>query len=261
MCVFVFTACGEEGEGRLAEPDEIVAAIESALAQPARRLRILVTSGGTAEPIDGVRVLTNTSSGRTGALLAGHFAGRGHAVTLLRSGRSVAAEAPVVQETFGTFAELDDSLGRMLGGADFDAVIHAAAVGDFAVAEVSVAGRAQPPGAKLDSRLPVTLTLRPQPKLVQGLRARSRNRALAVVAFKLTAGASPEEAQRAVDTLFAEAAPDYVVHNDLAARGAEADAFPSVLHVRGGASAFPCPTRRALAVELENRLTSLPASD
>src|SRR6185312_3050611 len=51
------TACGESGEGRLAAPERIVAAVESALAPAERRLHILVTSGGTAEPIDGVRVL------------------------------------------------------------------------------------------------------------------------------------------------------------------------------------------------------------
>ena len=61
------TACGETGEGRLAEPDVIVAAVEAALARPARKLRVLVTAGGTAEPVDGVRVLTNTSTGATGA--------------------------------------------------------------------------------------------------------------------------------------------------------------------------------------------------
>src|SRR5882672_989344 len=70
-------ACGETGEGRLAEPAEIVAAVEAAVARPARRLRVLVTSGGTAEPADGVRVLTNTSTGHTGAGLAAHLAGRG----------------------------------------------------------------------------------------------------------------------------------------------------------------------------------------
>jgi len=57
------TACGEVGDGRLAEPADIVAAVESSLAKPAARLRILVTSGGTAEPIDGVRVITNSSTG------------------------------------------------------------------------------------------------------------------------------------------------------------------------------------------------------
>jgi phosphopantothenoylcysteine decarboxylase/phosphopantothenate--cysteine ligase len=53
------TACGELGEGRLAEPEEIVAAMAAAVSRPTRRLRVLITSGGTSEPIDGVRVLTN----------------------------------------------------------------------------------------------------------------------------------------------------------------------------------------------------------
>jgi len=64
------TACGEVGEGRMAEADAVVAAVEAAVARPARRLRILVTSGGTVEPIDAVRGLGNFSTGRT---VAGAF--------------------------------------------------------------------------------------------------------------------------------------------------------------------------------------------
>src|SRR5205085_1081847 len=94
------TACGEVGEGRLAEPDEIVAAIESALARPSRVLRVLVTSGGTTEPIDGVRVLANASTGETGALIATQFARHGHAVTLLRARHARSAGALCREETF-----------------------------------------------------------------------------------------------------------------------------------------------------------------
>ena len=249
------TACGETGEGRLAEPVEIVAAVEIALAKPARRLRVLVTSGGTAEPIDGVRVLTNTSTGRTGAGLATYLAESGHDVVLLRARTAVAAPG-CREETFGTFAELDAALTRLLGSGHFDAVIHAAAVGDFGIEAVVVGDRAGPPGgAKLESGgAPVMLRLHPKPKLVDSLRARSCNPALQVVAFKLTNGATPAAAHEAVRTLFAHSGADWVVHNDLAER-AGSDDFPAQLHSPGG-PVERCATRRDLATLLEQRLAA-----
>src|SRR5882724_9834730 len=181
------TACGDEGEGRMAEPEMIVASIEAALARPTRRLRVLVTSGGTAEPIDGVRVLTNTSTGRTGAGLAGHFARCGHEVVLLRAQSSAAAPPLCREETFFTFDELDSALTRLLGGEHFDAIVHAAAVGDFRVASVNMDGAEPSRGrAKLPSDQTCCLELRPTPKLVESLLARSLNPALGIVAFKLT---------------------------------------------------------------------------
>ncbi|RYZ72494.1 MAG: bifunctional phosphopantothenoylcysteine decarboxylase/phosphopantothenate--cysteine ligase CoaBC, partial [Proteobacteria bacterium] len=74
-------ACGEVGEGRMLEPEQIQMAIELALglalalpqAQKTSGRHILITSGGTEEPIDGVRSITNTSTGRTGADLAHWF--------------------------------------------------------------------------------------------------------------------------------------------------------------------------------------------
>lgn len=249
------TACGETGAGRLAEPSEIVAVVESAVARPVRRLRILVTSGGTSEPIDGVRVITNTSTGRTGAGLAEHLVRCGHDVVLLRA-RTAAPGPPLArEETFETFADLDAALTRRLGGEVFDVVIHAAAVGDFAVASITVDGVEQPPGSKLDSHFPLLLGLRPQPKLVTALRARSRNAQLTIVAFKLTSGATTPETRAAVEGLFAQGAPDYVVHNDLAARGEGFDDFPADIHARSDRTTVHCATRRDFAVALEKILT------
>jgi phosphopantothenoylcysteine decarboxylase/phosphopantothenate--cysteine ligase len=251
------TACGETGEGRLAEPEEIVVAVAALLANPSRRLRVLITSGGTAEPIDGVRVLTNTSTGRTGARMAEYFARCGHEVTLLRASQAVSASAGVTERTFVSFGDLDWALTELLGAHDFDAVIHAAAVSDFCVAGVSVDGVIQPVGAKLDSQRPANIVLRTNPKLVAELRARSRNRAIQVIAFKLTSGATPSEIQAAVTRLFAECPADRVVHNDLADHGAVPDDFPATLYLRDGGT-VRCPSRTALAECLERSL--LPSS-
>jgi len=248
------TACGEVGEGRLAEPDEIVAALEAALTVPARKLRVLVTSGGTAEPIDAVRVLTNTSTGETGARIAEHFARAGHEVVVLRAKAARAASGVGREETFFSFSDLDAALARWLGAEDFDAVIHAAAVSDFSIAAIEVNGAAQPPGAsKLPSDVEPVLRLKRNPKLVASLHARSRNRALRVVAFKLTQGAAAAEARSAVEALLAHGAADLVVHNDLAAREASG-AFPADIWGPDGRCAAHCNDRSDLGPALERLL-------
>ena len=255
------TACGETGEGRLAEPDLIVASIEAALARPARRLRVLITSGGTAEPIDGVRVLTNTSTGGTGAGLAAHLMRCGHDVVLLRAGTSAPCPPLVREETFSSFASLQSALARLLHQEHFDVVIQAAAVGDFAVESVIGGGTEYAPGqTKLDSTTPLALRLRPNPKLVDGLRSLSQNPSLAVVAFKLTDRAAPAAVAAEVAELFTRAGADWVVHNDLVARGEAPEAFPSDIHARHDGSVVHCATRQVLAVTLEKLLTLSPTT-
>jgi phosphopantothenoylcysteine decarboxylase/phosphopantothenate--cysteine ligase len=254
------TACGEVGEGRLAEPPDIVAAVESALARPARRLRVLVTSGGTAEPIDGVRVLTNASTGRTGAGIAGHLARCGHDVLLLRARDSAAAAPGCREESFFSFADLDALFSRVLSSERFDAIIHAAAVSDFGVGEVIVDGRPRSPAAgKMDSESSPVLRLRPLPKLVEGLRARGQNESMRIVAFKLTRGEDREGGLRAVKRLFEHSGADLVVHNDLVDRNG-ADAFPSEIHFADGSPLERCATRSQLAASLERILVALPAA-
>ena len=250
------TACGEVGEGRLAEPMEIVAAIETALAKPVKRLRVLVTSGGTAEPIDGVRVLANTSTGATGSGIAARLVRDGHEVVLLRARHSVRAEVACREETFGSFAELDTALTQLLGGERFDAVIHAAAVSDFSVAAVEVGGVVQKTDAKIASDAAPVLKLKPNAKLVDTLRTRSPNPQLRVVAFKLTRGAGVTEAKAAVQSLFAHAQADFVVHNDLTAKKTGCD-FPADIYRPDGTVAAHCATRAALAESLEQLLVEV----
>jgi phosphopantothenoylcysteine decarboxylase/phosphopantothenate--cysteine ligase len=256
------TACGEMGEGRLAEPGAIVAAIMGALPLESQngeipvsraRLRILVTSGGTAEPIDGVRVLTNVSTGATGALIADYFAQAGHAVTLVRAQNAVAASDRVREERFRSFADLGALLQRLLGGSDFDAVIHAAAVSDFSPELVMDDGHA-PLAArgKIDSSSTRLLRLRPNPKLLDSLRASSRNPSIRVVAFKLTDHAGPDEVAQEVRRLFDRAKPNLIVHNDLTQR--EGNEFPATIHHADQTTTL-CATRHELAAELEWLLT------
>ena len=253
------TACGEVGEGRLAEPADVVAAIEASLARPARRLRVLVTSGGTAEPIDGARVISNRSTGRTGTLIASRLARTGHDVVLLRSRNSKAA-TECREELYESFAELDASLRMLLSSESFDAVVHAAAVSDFSVARIEVGGVPQSvPPSKLGSAVAPVIHLRTNPKLVDGLRGHSANKAITVVAFKLTNGAGADAASDAVAALFAHSGADLLVHNDLAERSSEED-FPSTIYSRDGAATH-CATRTGLADALLSLLAEASAAE
>jgi phosphopantothenoylcysteine decarboxylase/phosphopantothenate--cysteine ligase len=249
------TACGEVGEGRLAEPVDIIAAIDQVLAPPGRRLRVLVTSGGTSEPIDGVRVLTNTSTGATGALIASHFARAGHEVVLVRATSAVHPATPCVEDTFTTFAELEGVLDRRLQSSELDVIIHAAAVSDFSVAEIETDGTAWTPGlGKMPSVAAPVIRLRRNPKLLDSFRARSRNPSLRVVAFKLTRDASPEAARAAVMGIFNGGAADFVVHNDLSQQSV-GGVFPADIWRADGSIAAHCVDRTAIAIELERLLT------
>jgi len=250
------TACGETGEGRLAEPATVLAAIDTALARPAgpvRKLRVLVTAGGTAEPVDGVRVLTNTSTGATGAGLATQLARAGHDVVLLRARSAIPADGPCAEETFLTFTDLDAALRRLLGTGRFDAVIHAAAVSDYGVDSIVSADGVVPAGVngKIESGHAPLLRLHLHPKLVDSLRGLSPG-PLQVVAFKLTHGADAAQADAAVRKLFEHSGADYVVHNDLTSRH-DAESFPATLHGPGNVIKH-CKSRSALAVALEEAL-------
>jgi phosphopantothenoylcysteine decarboxylase / phosphopantothenate---cysteine ligase len=122
---------GETGVGRLAEPAEILAAVESRLTVggPLDGLRVLVTAGGTREPIDSVRYVGNRSSGRMGLALAEEAARRGAEVTLVAASVGLPAPAGVERIDVSTAAELLDAAGRAF--ADADVLLMAAAVADF----------------------------------------------------------------------------------------------------------------------------------
>jgi len=122
---------GEEGVGRMAEPEEIFARIEALLAPtegPLRGKRVLISAGGTQEPLDSVRYLGNRSSGRMGVALAEEARARGADVTLLAANLAVPSPAGVDIVDTPTAADLErEALGR----ADSDVIVMAAAVADY----------------------------------------------------------------------------------------------------------------------------------
>ncbi len=132
-------ACGETGEGRMLEPEVIVEAIVEALAdalvanaRPDLAGRhVVVTAGGTREPIDPVRFIANRSSGRMGFALAAEAARRGAAVTLIAGPSALPTPAGVERVDVETAAEMQaavESIGAM------DIFVGAAAVADYRVA-------------------------------------------------------------------------------------------------------------------------------
>jgi phosphopantothenoylcysteine decarboxylase/phosphopantothenate--cysteine ligase len=129
------TAEGELGVGRMAEPEDIVHAAEELLAGggPLRGKHVLISAGGTREPIDTVRFVGNRSSGRMGVALAAEARRRGARVTLLGANLAVAVPAGVELVETPTASELEtEALTRAV---EADVVIMAAAVADYRPAE------------------------------------------------------------------------------------------------------------------------------
>ncbi len=154
---------GEHGAGRMAEPSEIVAAIEALLVRPAGALagrRVLVTAGGTREPLDGVRFLGNRSSGRMGVALAAEASARGADVVTLLANADVRPESGRVVEV-ETTEELEREALALAGWADV--VLMAAAVADFRPAE--------PAGGKRERSGAWSLALEPTADVLAALAA------------------------------------------------------------------------------------------
>jgi phosphopantothenoylcysteine decarboxylase/phosphopantothenate--cysteine ligase len=159
----------EWGIGRLAEPPELLAAVEAvipAASGPWDGLRVLITAGGTREPIDAVRYVGNRSSGRMGFALADQATALGAAVTVIAANVSLPRSPRVRFVEVVTAAELQAACEAELPGADV--LLMAAAVSDFRPA--------QPADAKLkkDEREELVVALERTPDILSGLAAHRR---------------------------------------------------------------------------------------
>lgn len=202
-------ACGEEGEGRLLEVDDLVARVEGKLR--GNGPRVLVTAGGTREPIDDVRFLGNGSTGATGAAIAAELAAQGMNVTLLRAASSVPAPQGVASRTFDTFSDLEAALAEELREKPPSHVIHAAAVSDFTLPKRE---------GKIRSGQELSLELEPTPKLIARLKEWAP---VKVCGFKLTSGAGEVARREAVARVMEHS--DLVVHNDRSEMGSGRHTF------------------------------------
>lgn len=201
-------ACGEVGSGRLLEPDLIQAEIESRLlaANHKNGQKILVTAGGTQEAIDGVRVLTNKSTGQTGATIADTLFEQGYDVHLLTAESAVHPKNKIKTENFVSFEDLQTKFKNILSSNDFTAVIHAAAVSDFSILNAKT--------GKWSSDEEFSLQFKKNPKLINEIRNWSRNKEIRILAFKMTAFADEKTIQKAVHKVFSESNADVVIQND-----------------------------------------------
>ena len=171
-------ACNEFGPGRLAEPPEIVAAIEALLAPAAKPLagrHALVTSGPTHEPIDPVRYIANRSSGKQGHAIAAALAALGARVTLVAGPVSVPDPVGVTVRRVETAAEMLDACQSALPA---DIAVFAAAVADWRVQQAATGKIKKQPGAA-----PPALALTPNPDILATIAAAGPLRPRLVVGF------------------------------------------------------------------------------
>jgi len=158
---------GEWGIGRMSEPEEIFARVEAVLTRRHQLAgkRVLVSAGGTREPLDAVRFVGNRSSGRMGVALAEEARLRGADVTLVAANLAVPAPGKVELVPAATAAELER---EVLARADADVVLMAAAIADYRAAKQSAEKRPK-------SREPWTVTLEPTTDVLAQLGQRRRD--------------------------------------------------------------------------------------
>jgi phosphopantothenoylcysteine decarboxylase/phosphopantothenate--cysteine ligase len=245
-----YLACGWIGKGRLAEPDEIVAAAEAILRPegPLRGQRVLITAGPTHEDFDPVRFVGNRSSGRMGYAIAAEAARRGAEVTLVTG--PTAIDTPVVREVVRvrSAAEMHEAVVSRAG--DMQVVVMAAAVADYA--PVKRAGeKVQKSGDEL------TLVLKKTPDILGelGLRRLSSGHGPLLVGF---AAETNNVIRRAMEKREKKHA-DLIVANDVSRSDAGFDVDTNAVTIVGpdGAETLPLQAKSTVAAEILNRVEKL----
>lgn len=140
-------ACGEVGEGRMLEPDEIVDELVAFFAPKSLAgRRALVTAGPTFEPIDPVRGITNLSSGKTGFAIARAMRHAGAEVTIVAGPTALATPRGVARIDVGSAREMHAAVAAALDTAGADVFVAVAAVADWRVENVSASKIKKRPG-------------------------------------------------------------------------------------------------------------------
>ena len=245
-----YLACGWIGKGRLAEPDEIVAAAEAILRPegPLRGRRVLVTAGPTYEDVDPVRYIGNRSSGRMGYAIAAEAARRGAAVTLVTG--PTAIEPPAVREVIKVRGAADMHQAVVSRAADVDVIVMAAAVADYAPIE-----RAGQKVAKEGDTL--TLVLRKTPDILGelGQRRVAQGRGPLLIGF----AAETEDVVAHATAKRERKHADLIVANDVSRADAGFDVDTNAVTIvgAGGAEALPLQSKARIAAEILDRVERL----
>lgn len=177
---------GEHGVGRLPDPSMLLEAVEAELPSPGGPwdgLRVLVSAGGTREPVDAVRFLGNRSSGRMGLAVADRARARGAEVTVVAANVSLDAPSGVERIDVTTTEEMATELGNRFDQCDL--LVMAAAPADFRLASE--------PQGKLERGSGMNLELEPTEDILAGLASRKSGQV--VVGFAAEAGGDEERAR------------------------------------------------------------------
>jgi phosphopantothenoylcysteine decarboxylase/phosphopantothenate--cysteine ligase len=244
-------ACGEVGSGRMAEPLEIVAAIDGLLTGAATaptqgRLtgrRALVTSGPTREPIDPVRYISNHSSGKQGHAIAAALARLG-AETVLVAGPT--QEPPPVGVRLVPVETAAEMLAACEAVLPVDVAIMAAAVADWRV-ETAAAHK-----LKKDGRGPPTLRLAENPDILATIARRANDRPTLVIGF----AAETDDIVANARTKRARKGCDWILANDVSPGTGTFGGDRNTIHLvdANGVEDWPVMTKREVAVRLTARI-------
>lgn len=198
-------ACGYEGIGRLEDIHLIKERIFERLHKNdfLKGKKILVTAGGTQEPIDAVRFMTNKSSGKMGIALAEECTQQGADVLLLRAENAVEPRFSIPTYTFKTADELSTLISKHVK--DYDVIFHTAAVSDFQVTKPST--------KKLDSKTGLTLELTPRIKILDQIK--KWNPVIKLIAFKAETHLTEEELIQKAQQRLKESHADVIIANDV----------------------------------------------
>lgn len=196
----------DSGPGRMAEPDDIVAAALGAVRpQDLAGKRILVTAGGTREPLDPVRFIGNRSSGRQGIAIAAAAAARGATVTLIGANLEAHVPASVRMHPVSSTADLEAAVTEV--AADSDVVIMAAAVSDYrpeAIAEGKI--KKETAGERM------SISLVKNPDILAGLSA-ARTPGQTIIGFAAETESDPARLLELGREKIARKGCDYLVLN------------------------------------------------
>jgi phosphopantothenoylcysteine decarboxylase/phosphopantothenate--cysteine ligase len=241
-----YLACGMTGGGRLAETDAIVAATLGALHQrhDLERETVIVTAGGTREPIDPVRYLGNRSSGKMGYALAEAAQRRGARVILISGPTSLRPPdgcefVPVI-----TASEMRSALMDRLDCATI--VIKAAAVADYRVAA--------PADQKMKRSGPITLSLEPTQDILREVAERRKPGTL-VIGFAAETNDAVHHARAKLE----RKGVDAIVLNEVnrAGIGFDSDRNAATFLTKQTATELPEMTKREMADRILDEITSL----
>lgn len=204
-------ACGDYGPGRMVESIEIINHLEK-YNQLKEKLSVLITSGGTKEWIDGVRCISNVSTGETASSVAKSFLVAGHNLTYLCSYDAKSPIGKYEKVVFNSYADLEEQLFSFLINRKIDILIHAAAISDYTPKNVNK-------NVKINSKKQnISIDLKKMPKMVNSIKIKSKNKNIKLVAFKLTAENSEINKMKKVENLFQRSNADLIVQNDISDR-------------------------------------------